>query len=57
MDTVEETIGQRINKLNQRLDQLRNRDSVPERERQAYYEAIRNAEIELLSLMRQQEKQ
>lgn len=46
-------IDERIAELNRRLDQLRNRDFVPERDRSAYFQAIENAERELLTLLKQ----
>ena len=49
MDAIED----RIAELNQRLDQLRNKDFVPDRDRHAYFQAIENAERELLALLKQ----
>lgn len=48
-----DAIDQRIAELNQRLDQLRNRDFVPERDRSIYFKAIEDAERELLVLLKQ----
>lgn len=50
------TTDERIAELNRRLDQLRNRDSVPDRDRSAYFQAIENAERELLTLLKQKGK-
>lgn len=46
------TLDEEITKIQQQLDQLRNRDYVPERKRQAYFSAIAEAERKLLELMR-----
>ena len=51
-----DAIDQRISELNKRLDQLRNKDFVPERDRSAYYQAIEDAERELLALLKQKGK-
>lgn len=51
-----DAIDQRIAELNQRLDHLRNRDFVPERDRSAHYQAIEDAERELLALLKQKGK-
>jgi hypothetical protein len=56
MDTATQTIDERIAELNQQLDQLRNRDFVPQHQQQAYYCAIEKAEKELLSLLRMKGK-
>lgn len=48
-----DAVDQRIAELNQQLDQLRNKDFVPERDRSAYFQAIENAERELLTLLKQ----
>jgi len=53
MATLDEGIAQ----IQARLDQLRNRDFVPEQKRQAYYNAIVDAEKELLDLLRLKEEQ
>lgn len=46
------TTDEEIAKIQQQLDQLRNRDHVPERKRQAYFNAIADAERKLLDLLR-----
>lgn len=46
------TIEEEIAKTQQQLDQLRNTDYVPERKRQAYFNAIADAERKLLDLLR-----
>lgn len=51
-----DAVDQRISELNQRLDQLRNRDFVPERDRSAHFQAIEDAERELLALLKQKGK-
>lgn len=56
MDTAEQTVDERIAALNRRLDQLRNRDFVPQHQQQAYHNAIAEAEQELLDLLRKKGK-
>ena len=48
-----DAIDQRISELNKRLDQLRNKDFVPERDRSTYFKTIEGAERELLALLKQ----
>lgn len=47
---------QRISELNKRLDQLRNKDFVQEIHRHKHYQAIEDAERELLTLLKQKGK-
>lgn len=51
------TLDEEIAKTQQQLDQLRNTDHVPERRRQAYYDAIADAERKMLDLLRLKGKQ
>lgn len=48
-----DAIDDRIAELNQRLDQLRNKDFVQEIHRHKYYQAIENVERELIALIKQ----
>ncbi len=54
MDTIE--IDNKISRLQQRLDMLRNKEFVPEHQRQGYFANISMAEQELIDLMRQKEQ-
>ena len=47
-----DTLDEEISKARALLDQLRNTDYVPERKRQAYFNAIADAEKKLLDLLR-----
>lgn len=52
-----DSIDEEITNTQQHLDQLRNTDYVPERKRQAYFNAIADAERKLIELLRLKGKQ